>query len=142
MDGNVYKLLSLYSVKIFAHSYIYLSNPYAQTGCDTRSNFKRILIGLNSEFSFSKAGCHVKVKEPSLHNYLSIARGRIVRCIPFLCEILTTSSRIWTQVTVSIAPRKIIYVFTCECIHILAAYIFFKRHVESMIPTFISFFFI
>ena len=31
----------------------YLPNPSARAGYDTRSNFKRCLTGLNSEFSFS-----------------------------------------------------------------------------------------
>ena len=33
-------------------TYLYLPNPSARTGYDTRSIFKRSLTGLNSEFSF------------------------------------------------------------------------------------------
>ena len=34
------------------------TNPSAWAGCDTRSIFKWISTGLNSEFSFSETGCH------------------------------------------------------------------------------------
>ena len=37
--------------------------------------------GLNSEFSFSKTGCHTKIKEPNLTNYSTIVGDRIVRFI-------------------------------------------------------------
>ena len=40
--------------------------------------FKLCLIGLKSEFSFSYTGCQIKVKVPSLSNYLPVAFGRIV----------------------------------------------------------------
>ena len=85
-----------------------ITNPSTQTGCDTRLVFKQRLTGLNSEFSFSKIGCHTKVKEPSLPYYLPIASGSIIGYIPFpwvlaLLEIQTVSSRIWTCVTVSIS---------------------------------------
>ena len=57
------------------------------------------LTGLNSEFSFSLAGCHTKSKEPSLLYYLPITGGRMVGFIPFprvlvLCEMQTALSRI------------------------------------------------
>ena len=45
---------------------MYLSPTLAPTGCD---------IGFNKEFSFSLTGCHTKVKEPSLANYLFIAQS-------------------------------------------------------------------
>ena len=78
---------------------IIFSNPSAQAGCDTMSNFKRSLTGLNSEFSFSQTSCLTKAKEPSLPYYLPIAGGRIIRFIPFprvlvLCEMQSVSSRI------------------------------------------------
>ena len=38
---------------IGSFSYPYLPNPSARAGYNTRSIFKRILTGLNSEFSFS-----------------------------------------------------------------------------------------
>ena len=55
---------------------MYLPNPFAQTECNTRSIFKQSLIGLNSEFSFSKTRCQIKVKDPRQPYYLLIA-GRI-----------------------------------------------------------------
>ena len=60
--------------------------------------FKRILTGLNSEFSFSYTSYLTKVEEPSLPYYLSIAGERIIGFIPFprvlvLCEILSVSSK-------------------------------------------------
>ena len=67
-------------------------NPSPRTECETTSIFKLSLTGLNSEFSFSEASCHTKVKEPSLPYYLSIAGERIVGCILYvkvlvLCEM-------------------------------------------------------
>ena len=44
----------------------YLPNPSARAGYETRSIFKRILTGLNSEFSFSSTSCLTKAEEPSL----------------------------------------------------------------------------
>ena len=57
--------------------------------------FKQSLTGFNSKFSFSKTGCHTKVKGPSLCYNFPIVGERIVGCIPFprilvLCEIQTT----------------------------------------------------
>ena len=87
---------------------IIFTDPSARAGYDTRSIFKRSLTGLNSEFSFSKTSCRTKAEEPSLPNYLPIARGRIIGFIPFprvlvLCEMQWISSRIWTRVAVSIS---------------------------------------
>ena len=87
---------------------MYLPNPSAGAWCDPRLIFKRILTGLNSEFSFSSTGCHTKAKEPSLLYYFPIAGGRIIGQIPFqrvlaLCEMKTVLSSIWTHVTVSIS---------------------------------------
>ena len=61
--------------------------------------FKWSKTGLNSEFSFSLAGCLNKARELSLPYYLTIAGGRIIGFIPFprvlvLCETQSTSSRI------------------------------------------------
>ena len=50
---NVSETLYLY---LKNHHYIYLLNPSARAGCDTRSIFKRSLTGMNSVFSFSLAG--------------------------------------------------------------------------------------
>ena len=86
----------------------YLPNPFARAGYDTRLIFKRSLIGLNSEFSFSCTSCLTKAEEISLTYYLPLAGGRIIGFIPFprvlvLCEMQSVASRIWTRVTVSIS---------------------------------------
>ena len=83
------------------------TNPSDLAGYDTRSIFGRSLIGLISDYSFSKTSCLTKAEEPSLSYYLPIAGGRIIGFIPFpkvlvLCEIQSASSRIWTRVAVSI----------------------------------------
>ena len=75
------------------------TNSSAQTGCNTRSIFKRSLTGLNSEFSFSYTGCLTKAKNPSLPNYSPIAGGRIIGFVPFpmvlvLCEMQSASPKI------------------------------------------------
>ena len=46
-------------------------------------NFMSCSINLNSEFFFSETGCHTKVKELSLHDYLSLPGWRIVEFISF-----------------------------------------------------------
>ena len=58
----------------------------------------RSTSGSNLVF-FSEAGCHTKVKEPSLPYYLNIARGRRVERMAFLSvlviyEIQTASFRV------------------------------------------------
>ena len=87
---------------------ILFTNPSARTGYETRSNFKRSLTGLNSEFSFSETIGLTKAEEPSLPFYLPIAGGRIIEFIPFpgvlvLCEMQLVTSKIWTRVAVSIS---------------------------------------
>ena len=82
---------------------ILFTKPSARAGYDTRSIFKRNLIGLNSETS-----CLTKAEEPSLSYYLPIAGGRIIGVIPFprvlmLCEMQSVSSRIWTRIAMSIS---------------------------------------
>ena len=84
------------------------TNPSARAGYDTRSIFKWSLTGLNSEFSFSKTSCLMKVEELCLPYYLPISGGRIIGFIPFprvlvCCEMQSVSSRIWTRVVVSIS---------------------------------------
>ena len=69
---------------------------------------QRCLTGLNSEFSFASTDCYTKVNEPSLSYYIPIAWGRILGAVSFprmlpLCKMQTSSSRIWTRVTVSIS---------------------------------------
>ena len=44
-------------------SNIYLPNPSTRAGCDTRSDLKCILTGINYEFSFSQTDCRTKLKE-------------------------------------------------------------------------------
>ena len=44
--------------------FIIFNNPSARAGYDTRSIFKRSLIGLNSEFFFSLTSCLTKAEEP------------------------------------------------------------------------------
>ena len=89
-------------------SYMYSPPPTARAGYDTRSIFKKILTGLNSEFSFSETSCLTMAEEPSLAYYLPVAGGRIIGFIPFprvlvLCEMQSVSSRIWTRVALSIS---------------------------------------
>ena len=84
---------------------IYQNPPHGQMGYKVN---KRSLTGLNSEFSFFRTGCHIQVKEPYLHYYLSIAGGRIVGFIPFqrvlaLGEMQIASSRSWTHFAVFIS---------------------------------------
>ena len=100
--------------------YIYLPNPSARAGYDTRSIFKWSLTGLNSEFSFSLTSFLTKAEEPSLSCYLPIAGGRIIEFIPFprvlvLCEMQSVSSRIWTRVAVSISYDDNYYTTDTSC---------------------------
>ena len=41
---------------------MYLPKPSTREGCNTLAIFKQTLTGLNSEFSYYKTGCHIKVK--------------------------------------------------------------------------------
>ena len=51
---------------------------------------------MNSEFSFSKTGCHMKVKELCLSDYLSIAEERIpFSSVSVLCEMKTALFRMY-----------------------------------------------
>ena len=97
-------------------------NPFTRTKYNKRSVLKRSLTDLNSESSFILTSCHTKVKEPSLTHYLLIAGGRIVWYMPFqrklmLWEMKTTSSRIWTQIAVSISYDDIHYSTATEWRH-------------------------
>ena len=90
----------------------YLPNPSARAGCDTRSNFKQSLTGLNSEFSFSWTSCLTKAEELSLPYYLPIAGGRIISQ-EYLCYVKCNQSRPGFELvspcsfpkTVTIKPR-------------------------------------
>ena len=82
---------------------------------------------MNSEFSFSKTGCHTKVKDPCLPYYLPITGGRSVGFVPFstvvaLWEIQTALSKIWIQVDMSISYNFKHYTSTSN-IYILYIYI-------------------
>ena len=59
------------------------NQPHGQE-CDTRSIFKRSKVGLSSEFSFFLTSCQIKAKEPSLPNYLPIAKRRSDGFMPFM----------------------------------------------------------
>ena len=88
---------------IYIYIYIYMPNPSAWRESDPRSIFKHHLQVWILSFPSSKL-----VKEPSLPNYQSIARGRIVEWIHFpraleLFEIQAALSRIWTCITLSIS---------------------------------------
>ena len=92
-------------VSLYIHLYIFTN--LALAGCDTRSIFKRSLIGLNSEFSFSYTGCPTKVKEPNMSYYIAITEGRIVGFIAFprtlvQCEMQLASSDVCVHLCLSV----------------------------------------
>ena len=58
------------------------NNPFTWVGCNTQLIFKWSLTGLNSKFSIW-TGCLISAIEPSLSNYLPIARGGIIGFITF-----------------------------------------------------------
>ena len=95
----------------------YLPTPPLGQDMTQGQLFKRSLIGLNSEFSFSYTSCQTKAEEPSLSYYLPIAGGRIFGFIPFprvlvLCEMQSVSSMIWTRAAVSISCDGHLYYTT------------------------------
>ena len=104
LDTTNLRKQTLQVVNTIANSSTSNSYPTARAGCYKGSIIKRSLTGLNSEFSFSKTGCHTKFKEYSLLYYLPMAGGKIVEFLLFPKVIaFTDSSRIWTQVAVSIS---------------------------------------
>ena len=72
-------------------------------GCDTRSIFKQITAGLNSEFSFSETGYLIEAKKKTKTNKQDfplkedVWANRTDGFMPFQKRFAT--SRIWTQVT-------------------------------------------
>ena len=63
---------------------MYLPNPSTTSRMRHKINFKRNMVGLNPEFSFSKIGYLTKTKERSLfYNYLPITGVRRDRFLPF-----------------------------------------------------------
>ena len=105
---------------------LYLANPSTRTECDF--SILRTLSGLNSEFFFSRNGCHINVKGPNLPHNLHIDKERKITFIPVpkilaLYEMQTASSSIWTQVAVSISNDDEITQWTLIYIYI---YIYHK----------------
>ena len=84
--------------KVFIHS-----TSLPRTRCNTKSIFQQSTTDLNSEFSFSYAGCHTKVKElvwPTINPQPRKWGRRIVGFRPFpkvsaLWEMQTATSRVW-----------------------------------------------
>ena len=68
--------------EVLSPLYIF-TKPSARTGCNTWSIFKRSLVDLNFEFSFSPTGCLTKAKEiwPTIY---PLAGERIITFITFL----------------------------------------------------------
>ena len=62
---------------------MYLSTSLYKKDVTQGQFFKWNVIGLNSEFSFSKTGCYTKAEELSQPYYLPIFRERILGFIPF-----------------------------------------------------------
>ena len=75
-----------------------------QVGCDIRSVFK---LSLDSEFSFSQTGYHLKAQNPTLLNFThSWGENKWIHAFPMKVwsEMQTGLSKILTQVTDSICP--------------------------------------
>ena len=81
---NTRRLQMSLSTKVGA-SCMYLPNPSARVGCDTRSIFKQSLEGSHSEFSFSLTGYLTKAKERSLPYYLIKAGFITLPTVLVLC---------------------------------------------------------
>ena len=85
----------LFSRSFYIAEYIYIfTDTFGRSGCGARLIFKRNLISLNSEFTFSKTGCLIMAKGPHLMYYLSIDQRRMIGFIYFtrvleLCEMLS-----------------------------------------------------
>ena len=106
----------MHRVYIYIYIYIcmYLPTCFSGAGCDKKSIFKQSLKGLNSEFSFSKAGFHTRVKVPS-----------IVGCktLPRICEMQIASSKICLlhyEQLYNIYIYSILYIYIYIYIYILA----------------------
>ena len=100
------------------------TQPFHKRMMQHKLNFlKKGLTGLNTEFSFSKTGCHTNVKEPSLHYYLPIVGGRKVGFLPFpkilpLCKMQKASFRIWTLMSMSISNDNNHYIMSTSVTHL------------------------
>ena len=91
----------VYICIFFMHIYL----PLNTSRMWHKVKFKQSITGLNSEFSFSKTGCHNTVEEPSLPNYYPIDGVRIIGFLRVLVlrKMQTASSRIWSWVSMSIS---------------------------------------
>ena len=81
---------------IYIYIYIYPASADEQYATLVQF-FKRSLPGFNSEFCFSKTGCHPKIKNYSLPYYLSIAGGKISGFIPFSRLLALSEKCIWSR---------------------------------------------
>ena len=70
-----YQITFILFLWLVQREYMYLPNPSVTNRKWHRVIFKRSITCLNSEFSFSLAGCHSKVKEHCLPCYLLMAGG-------------------------------------------------------------------
>ena len=96
---------------------MYLPTPTHKLGGDTKSISKRSLTVLKSVFFLTQIGCLTKAKEPRLHDFIPIAKGRISGCISFLrvlvcyvkCKQPRPEFEHWSpkpfSTTITIAPR-------------------------------------
>ena len=93
-----------------------LPNSSARTGNDTRTVFKQNLKDLNSEFSFTKTGCHTMDKESSLSDYLLEDGRRIIRYIPFRNSLVwdfELRSLCWFSTMITVTQRAPPTTFLC-----------------------------
>ena len=83
----------------------------------THEHDKRITVGLNSLFSFSKTGCHSQGKEACLPYYLPIYLGknRLIYALP-QGDTQTTSTKFWICLIVHFPTTKTPYTrHFCMC---------------------------
>ena len=75
-----------------------ITKPSARVGCETRSVFKRKLISLNSEISFSSVAIP-KINSPVCTSVCPSLKGElhIFLSVFVLCERQTVLFKIWTQ---------------------------------------------
>ena len=106
---SVGSILSPQRVRRCLSIFIYLPNPFAQTGWDTKSILKRRLIVLNSEFSFC-TGCHTKAYELSVPDYFthSWRENNWIHTLPMGVSTMWNVKKL-IRVTVSISYDDIHY---------------------------------
>ena len=71
------------TINHYKYIYIYIYQPLWTRRIQSKINFKQILTGSNTEFSFSLVGCHTMIQELSSANYLPVTGVRIFCFIPF-----------------------------------------------------------